>query len=125
MISSIVGSQLDSNVVLIVLILTPALIAHCLYAGQAGSITITSSPGLSTVEMERNTPNLAPGAIKILSEAHGQDPEFYRFLRQLETYENTFNTNTTIIIPKDSNILNSFFGANKISGNFPQAPKVD
>ncbi|SVC27798.1 uncharacterized protein METZ01_LOCUS280652, partial [marine metagenome] len=32
-----------------------------------------------------------------------------------ETYENTFNTNTTIIIPKDSNILDSLFGANKFS----------
>jgi len=59
--------------------------------------------------------NAEAAAIKILSEAHGQDPEFYRFLRQLETYENTFNTNTTIIIPKDSNILDSLFGANKFS----------
>ena len=59
--------------------------------------------------------NAEATAIKILSEAHGRDPEFYRFLRQLETYENSFNANTTIIIPKDSNILDSLFGANKFS----------
>ena len=69
--------------------------------------------------------NAEAEAIKILSDAHARNPEFYQFLRQLETYENSFNANTTIIIPKDSNILDSFFGANKISGNSPQSPKVD
>ena len=69
--------------------------------------------------------NAEAEAIKILSDAHSRNPEFYQFLRQLETYENSFNANTTIIIPKDSNILDSFFGANKISGNSPQSPKVD
>ena len=58
--------------------------------------------------------NAEAAAIKILSEAHARDPEFFQFLRQLETYENSFNANTTIIIPKDSNILDSFFGANKL-----------
>ena len=65
---SIVGSQLVSNVVLIVLTLTPAFIAHCLYAGHAGSITINSSPGLSRLEIARNTPNLAPGITRTFSE---------------------------------------------------------
>jgi membrane protease subunit HflC len=65
------------------------------------------------------------GAIIILSEAHSLDPEFYQFLRQLETYEKSFNSNTTIIIPKDSNILDSFFGSYKANKNFPQVPKQD
>ena len=44
LICSSVGSQLSSNVVLIERTLTPELIAHCLYAGHAGSIITTSSP---------------------------------------------------------------------------------
>ena len=64
-------------------------------------------------------------AIEILSKAHSLDPGFYQFLRQLEAYENSFDNNTTIIIPKDSSILDSFFGPNKTSQNFPQAPKTD
>ena len=63
-------------------------------------------------------------AIEILSEAHSLDPGFYQFLRQLEAYENSFDNNTTIIIPKDSSILDSFFGPNKTQ-NFPQVPKTD
>ena len=59
--------------------------------------------------------NAEAAAIKILSEAHARNPEFFQFLRQLEAYENSFNANTTIIIPKDSNILDSLFGANKFS----------
>ena len=64
-------------------------------------------------------------AIEILSKAHSLDPEFYQFLRQLEAYENSFDNNTTIIIPKDSSILDSFFGPNKTYQNFPQVPKTD
>jgi len=64
-------------------------------------------------------------AIEILSKAHSLDPGFYQFLRQLEAYENSFDNNTTIIIPKDSSILDSFFGPNKTSRNSPQVPKTD
>ena len=70
--------------------------------------------------------NAEAEAIKILSEAHSQNPEFYNFLRQLETYENSFSSgNSTIIIPENSNILDSFFGSNIISSAFPVAPKTD
>ena len=62
-------------------------------------------------------------AIEILSKAHSLDPGFYQFLRQLEAYENSFDNNTTIIIPKDSGILDSFFGPNKTS--LPQVSKTD
>ena len=70
--------------------------------------------------------NAEAEAIKILSEAHSQNPEFYNFLRQLETYENSFSSgNSTIIIPENSNILDSFFGSNIISSAFPVAPTTD
>ena len=70
--------------------------------------------------------NAEAEAIKILSEAHSQNPEFYNFLRQLETYENSFSSgNSTIIIPENSNILDSFFGSNIISNAFPVAPATD
>jgi len=70
--------------------------------------------------------NAEAEAIKILSEAHSQNPEFYNFLRQLETYENSFSSgNSTIIIPENSNILDSFFGSNIISSAFPLAPTTD
>ncbi|MBO99326.1 MAG: protease modulator HflC [Chloroflexi bacterium] len=70
--------------------------------------------------------NAEAEAIKILSEAHSQNPEFYNFLRQLETYENSFSSgNSTIIIPENSNILDSFFGSKIISSAFPVAPTTD
>ncbi|GIT12585.1 MAG: hypothetical protein CM1200mP33_7710 [Chloroflexota bacterium] len=67
--------------------------------------------------------NAEASAIEILSKAHSLDPGFYQFLRQLEAYENSFDNNTTIIIPKDSSILDSFFGPNKTS--LPQVSKTD
>ena len=72
--------------------------------------------------------NAEAEAIKILSEAHSLNTEFYRFLRQLEAYENSFtkNPNTTIIIPEDANILKSFFGDNFSTPNqFPLIPNTD
>ena len=67
-ISSMLGSHLFSNVVFTVLTLMPAFIAHCLYAGHAGSITIISSPGSKSVVIDRKTPNLAPGVTMTFSE---------------------------------------------------------
>ena len=70
--------------------------------------------------------NAEAEAIKILSEAHSRNPEFYNFLRQLETYEKSFSSgNSTIIIPESSNILDSFFGGNIVSSAFPVAPTTD
>lgn len=41
-------------------------------------------------------------AIKIYAEAYGKDPEFYYFLKTLETYEETIDDKTTIILTTDS-----------------------
>ena len=67
LISFIDGSQFCSSVVFIVLTLIPAFNAQSLYAGHAGSITISSSPGLSRVVIAKNIENLAPGLTRILS----------------------------------------------------------
>ena len=70
--------------------------------------------------------NAEAEAIKILSEAHSLNTDFYKFLRQLETYQNSFaGGNTTIIVPKNSNLLDSFFGSNLNTTPFPAVPKID
>lgn len=40
-------------------------------------------------------------AYAIYAEAFGQDPQFYEFLRSLESYEKTLTQNTTLFIPAD------------------------
>jgi membrane protease subunit HflC len=42
------------------------------------------------------------GAIKIYAEAFERDPEFYAFVKTLETYEKSLKKDTTIILPANS-----------------------
>jgi membrane protease subunit HflC len=44
-------------------------------------------------------------AIRIYGEAFQRHPEFYRFIRTLETYEKTIDANTTLIMPSNAEIL--------------------
>ena len=67
LICSIDGSHSSSKVVFIVLTLIPAFNAQSLYAGHAGSITIISSPGFSSVLIAEKIENLAPGLTMIFS----------------------------------------------------------
>jgi len=41
-------------------------------------------------------------AIKIYADAYNQDPEFYSFLKTLETYRSTVDADTTLILDTDS-----------------------
>ena len=41
-------------------------------------------------------------AIKIYADAYNQDPEFYSFLKTLETYRSTVDVDTTLILDTDS-----------------------
>lgn len=41
-------------------------------------------------------------ATKIYAQAYNRDPEFYSFLRTLETYRNTIDTSTTLLMTTDS-----------------------
>ena len=42
------------------------------------------------------------GAISIYAQAYSQDPDFYSFLKTLETYQKTIDENSTIILTTDS-----------------------
>ena len=44
-------------------------------------------------------------AAAIYADAYATDPEFYAFLRKLETYEKIIDDETTIIVPADSSLL--------------------
>lgn len=44
-------------------------------------------------------------AIRIYAESFGQDLEFYQFLRTLESYQNSWQENTTILLSSDNQYL--------------------
>ncbi len=44
-------------------------------------------------------------AVKIYADTYGQSPEFYNFLRSLETYENTLDSSTKFILSTDNKYL--------------------
>ncbi len=44
-------------------------------------------------------------ATGIYAEAYATDPDFYAFLRKLETYEKIIDEQTTVIVPADSGLL--------------------
>jgi membrane protease subunit HflC len=44
-------------------------------------------------------------AMNIYAEAYSQDPEFFDFLKSLETYKNILNDKTTLILSTDSELL--------------------
>jgi membrane protease subunit HflC len=44
-------------------------------------------------------------AIKIYADAYNRDPEFYAFLKTLETYSKTIDSNTTLMLSTDSELF--------------------
>jgi len=44
-------------------------------------------------------------SIRIYAESFNQDPGFYQFLRTLESYENSFSENTTILLSPDNEYI--------------------
>jgi len=44
-------------------------------------------------------------SIRIYAESFNQDPEFYQFLRTLESYKNSFSDNTTILLSPDNEYI--------------------
>ena len=52
-------------------------------------------------------------AIRIYGEAFQKDPDFYEFIRTLETYEKTKDGNTTLILPSTAEILKYLGGSSK------------
>lgn len=55
----------------------------------------------------------------ILNEAHGQDPEFYAFLRSMEAYRESLGDGTTMVLSPDSEFFR-FFG--DLPGSRPNSP---
>ncbi len=52
-------------------------------------------------------------ATRIYAESLGKDPDFYSFIQTLESYKNTINTNTTLILNTDSEYLKYFKSISK------------
>lgn len=52
-------------------------------------------------------------AIRIYGEAFQKDPDFYEFIRTLETYEKTIDGNTTLLLPSTAEILKYLGGSSK------------
>jgi membrane protease subunit HflC len=50
-------------------------------------------------------------AARIYAEAHGQDPQFYKFLRELETLRKVTRENTTLILDTDTSPFNQLRAA--------------
>lgn len=44
-------------------------------------------------------------AIRLYAEAYGKDPEFYKFLRTLESYGKFIDDKTTVVLPANSELL--------------------
>ena len=55
-------------------------------------------------------------AIRIYGEASQRNPEFYEFIRTLETYEKTIDGNTTLILPSTAEILKYLSGNTNLNG---------
>jgi len=51
-------------------------------------------------------------AINIYARAYSQDPDFYSFMKTLETYESTIDRNSTIILTTDSDYFRYLKGLN-------------
>ena len=49
-------------------------------------------------------------ALALLGDAYAKDPDFYRFLRDLESYEQIFDSNTTIFLKSDDELLETLHG---------------
>ena len=57
------------------------------------------------MEAERTRGQGDAESARIYAEAYGQDPDFYNFLRTLETYEDAFDEDTVIFLSADSEFL--------------------
>lgn len=61
-------------------------------------------------EAERVRGEGEAAALAVMAEAYRKDPELYRFLRSLESYEKIIDGDTTIFIESDSKLMEAFDG---------------
>lgn len=50
-------------------------------------------------------------AMRVYAQAFGQDPEFYQFVRTLESYQKFVDDKATVVLPSDSELLRYLNGA--------------
>ena len=50
-------------------------------------------------------------ALKTLAAAYREDPDFYRFIRALDSYDSIIDNNTTLILPSDSELFRYLDGS--------------
>lgn len=62
-------------------------------------------------------------SIRIYADAFQKDPEFYRFLRTLESYQTIIDTNTTLILPSDSELL-QYLNPSSVGASVPATRTV-
>ena len=60
-------------------------------------------------------------ATKIYGQAYNKDPEFYAFLRTLESYKEKPNTNSVLIMTTDSDFYKYVKQANQGKAQMPSA----
>jgi len=56
-------------------------------------------------DAERRRGDAAKETVRIYADAHGRDPEFYRFVRSLEAYTNILSEKATLILSADSELF--------------------
>ena len=61
-------------------------------------------------------------SMRIYAEAFGQDPEFYQFVRTLESYGKFVDDKTTIVLPSDSELLRYLNSAQSAPRATPPQP---
>jgi len=71
-------------------------------AADAERTTILSA---AAREAEKTRGQGEADAARIYSSAYGRDPQFYKFLRSLESYDKIITEGTTIILPSNSDLL--------------------
>lgn len=61
-------------------------------------------------------------AMRVYAQAFGQDPEFYQFVRTLESYQKFVDDKATIVLPSDSELLRYLNSAQAGAPRPPGAP---
>ncbi|MBN2451097.1 MAG: protease modulator HflC [Lentisphaeria bacterium] len=75
-------------------------------------------------DAEKTRGEAAEEAIRIYAEAHGKDPEFYRFYRSLESYRKILGEKTTVMLGADSELMRYLVDPRAAVDHTPDAPRT-
>lgn len=89
-------------------------------------LTTKELDGIKGEEQQRSAEIRGDGdaeVIRIAAEAYSRSPEFYEFLRRLETYKKAFGASTRLVLSTDNEFLGQFLGptegSDKATGGSP------